>query len=111
MLAAFAASYATIALLRGVPAWIGWLYVGASVLCVALYAVDKAAAIDGRSRISESTLLAIGTLGGWPGAIVAQQALRHKTSKLSFRIRFWVGVAVNVAAFVWVTTAMVRGRH
>ena len=108
-LAAFAAGYATIALLRGVPAWIGWLYAGASMLCFALYAVDKAAAIDGRARISESTLLAVGTLGGWPGAVVAQQALRHKTSKLSFRIRFWVGVAVNVAAFAWATTPMVRG--
>jgi uncharacterized membrane protein YsdA (DUF1294 family) len=111
VLTAFAAGYATIALLRGVPAWIGWLYAGASVLCFVLYAVDKAAAIDGRERIPESTLLAIGTLGGWPGAVVAQQALRHKTRKLSFRVRFWVSVAVNVAVFAWVTTQMVRGRH
>ena len=111
ILAAFALAWLVVALLRGIPAWAGWLYAGASLLAFALYAVDKSAAIAGRDRISESLLIAVGTVGGWPGAIVAQQALRHKTVKRSFRIRFWAGVAVNVAAFVWVTTAMVRGRH
>ena len=87
------------------PPWVYLLYAGASALCFGLYAIDKAAARAGRDRVCESTLLAIGLIGGWPGAIVAQQVLRHKTVKRSFRVRFWLSVAVNVAAFAWLATA------
>ena len=100
MLAAFASLYAVAAVLRGVPAWADLLYAGASALCFAFYAIDKSAARAGRERISESMLLSLGFVGGWPGAIVAQQLFRHKTAKRSFRIRFWLSVAANVALFV-----------
>jgi uncharacterized membrane protein YsdA (DUF1294 family) len=109
VLAAIALAWLVVAVLRGVPAWAGWLYAGASALAFVLYAVDKSAAVAGRDRISESMLIAIGVVGGWPGAIVAQQVWRHKTVKWSFRLRFWASVAVNVAAFAWATTLMVRG--
>jgi uncharacterized membrane protein YsdA (DUF1294 family) len=104
VLVVFASAYALVATLRGVRAWISVLYAGASLLCFALYAVDKSAARAGRDRISESMLLSLGFVGGWPGAIVAQQVFRHKTAKLAFRIRFWISVAANVALFVWATT-------
>ena len=106
VLAAFALAWLLVALIRGVPAWVGWLYAGTSLLAFALYAVDKSAAIGGRRRIPESTLLAIGIAGGWPGAIVAQRTLRHKTTKRSFRVRFWIGVATNVAVFAWAVLAL-----
>lgn len=64
------------------------------------YAFDKAAAAAGRWRSSERSLLALGLIGGWPGGIVAQQLLRHKSSKASFREAFWGTVLLNVAAFV-----------
>ena len=99
-LVAFALLLALVALTRGVPRWAALLYLGASVLSFALYAVDKAAAIDRRDRIPESLLLWLGLAGGWPGAIVAQQLLRHKTAKRSFRFRFWLSVVANVALFV-----------
>ena len=101
VLAAFALLVVFFALTRGVPAWAALLYIGASVMCFVLYGVDKAAARAGRDRISESTLLSLGFVGGWPGALVAQQVFRHKTSKRSFRLRFWLSVAVNVAVFAW----------
>ena len=101
VLAAFAFVYAGVAIVRGVPPWTHLLYAGASVLCFALYAIDKSAARAGRDRISESMLLSLGFVGGWPGAIVAQQLLRHKTAKRTFRIRFWTSVAANVALFLW----------
>ena len=104
-LAAFALAWAFAAATRGVPAWTGLLYAGASALCFALYAVDKAAARAGRERLSESMLLSLGFVGGWPGAIVAQQWLRHKTVKRLFRVRFWLSVAANVALFAWATFA------
>ena len=108
VLAAFALAYAVVAVVRGVPSWVHLLYAGASTLCFAFYAVDKAAARAGRDRISESMLLSLGFIGGWPGALVAQQVFRHKTVKRLFRVRFWLSVAANVAIFAWATLAMVR---
>ena len=108
MLVAFALTYAVIAVLRDVPSWAHLLYAGASVLCFALYAIDKSAARAGRDRISESMLISLGFIGGWPGAIVAQQVFRHKTTKRSFRLRFWLSVIVNAAVFVWTTMIMNR---
>ena len=37
---------------------------------------------------------------GWPGALLAQQVLRHKTSKTSFIAVFWLTILVNVVGFV-----------
>jgi uncharacterized membrane protein YsdA (DUF1294 family) len=104
ILAAFALAYAVVAVLRDVVLWTHLLYAGASALCFTLYAVDKGEARAGRERISESMLLSLGFVGGWPGAIVAQQLYRHKTAKLAFRIRFWLSVAANAALFLWATT-------
>ncbi len=28
-------------------------------------------------------------MGGWPGALIAQQAFRHKTRKVSLQVVFW----------------------
>ena len=108
VLAAFALAWLAVAATRGVPAWIGLLYGGASALCFVFYAIDKAAARAGRERIPESMLLSLGFVGGWPGAIVAQQVFRHKTTKRSFRIRFWLSVATNAGLFLWATTIMTR---
>ena len=104
VLAGFALLVAFVALTRGVPPWAALLHAGASLLCFVLYGVDKAAARAGRGRISESTLLSLGLVGGWPGAIVAQQVFRHKTSKRSFRVRFWLSVAANVGLWAWAAT-------
>ncbi|WP_229215730.1 DUF1294 domain-containing protein [Duganella sp. CY15W] len=73
------------------------MYGVASVACFITYAVDKSAAVHQRQRISENALLLLGFCCGWPGGLLAQQWLRHKTSKTSFRIRFWITVALNVA--------------
>ncbi|KQV86296.1 cold-shock protein [Massilia sp. Root351] len=88
-------------LLWRIPAWPALLYAGASVVCFMFYAIDKSAAKAGRWRTPESTLLLLGLCCGWPGAIVAQQWLRHKSSKTSFQLAFWATVTVNLAAFSW----------
>ncbi len=97
---AFVVLYATVALIWHVPAWVAGLYAGASLLCMLVYAADKSAAVAGRWRVSEGMLLMLGLLGGWPGALIAQQVLRHKSSKTSFRAEFWGTVVLNVCAFV-----------
>lgn len=75
-------------------------YLAVSVVAFLAYALDKAAAVRQRWRTAESTLHLLGIAGGWPGALLAQQLLRHKTAKPSFVAMFWVTVLVNVAAFV-----------
>ena len=97
---AFIAIYLVAGWRWGMPVSVAALYVALSILAFAMYAVDKRAAQKGRWRTPENTLLLVGLIGGWPGAIVAQQVLRHKTKKLSFRTRFWVSVVLNVIAFV-----------
>lgn len=73
------------------------LYGGASIIAYVLYALDKSAAIGQRHRIAERTLLLWGLCGGWPGAWLAQQTLRHKTRKLPFVLLFWLSVILNLA--------------
>lgn len=67
------------------------------------YALDKHAAQTGRWRTQETVLHVLELLGGWPGAIAAQQWLRHKTRKTGYRIAFWSVTALHVAAVLgWV---------
>ena len=40
--------------------------------------------------MSEAQLHLLELLGGWPGALLAQRRLRHKCSKRSYQIVFWL---------------------
>lgn len=82
--------------------WPWWwaVYLGMSVLAFGAYARDKWAAEADRWRTPENTLLGLGLLCGWPGALLAQQVFRHKTSKSSFVAGFWFSVVGNLAGFV-----------
>ena len=60
-----------------------------------VYWLDKYAAQQGRWRTAENTLPLFHLLGGWPGAWFAQQLLRHKSSKASFRASYWASVALH----------------
>jgi len=76
-------------------------YLTACVITFTAYALDKSAARRGRWRTRESTLHLLSLAGGWPGALVAQQWLRHKSSKQSFLRVFRVTVLLNCAALGW----------
>lgn len=85
---------------RLMPAVSG-LYIAASVLTFVAYALDKSAAEAGRWRISENSLHTLSLIGGWPGALMAQRLLRHKSRKASFQVEYWVTVALNCSALAW----------
>ena len=72
------------------------LIVVMSLVTFVVYARDKAAARDRRWRVAESTLHPLALVGGWPGALLAQEVLRHKTVKASFRATFWCTVVANL---------------
>ena len=81
------------------------IYLILTVVCSAaafiLYGIDKRRAIRKEPRISERTLHLLSVLGGWPGAHLAQQIFHHKTLKISFRLVFWLTVAVHLMIIGW----------
>ncbi len=86
------------------PRWLAWAYLGGSILTFLAYALDKSAAQKGEWRTSERTLHLMALLGGWPGALLAQQILRHKSSKQEFRTIFWATVTLNILAFMFIAS-------
>ncbi|WP_109511599.1 DUF1294 domain-containing protein [Pseudomonas ovata] len=75
-------------------------YVLPSLLAVGLYRHDKRQAGQGGQRTPENLLHAVELLGGWPGALLAQQLFRHKTRKLSYQAVFWLIVIIHQAFWV-----------
>lgn len=89
------------------------LYAVMSLATFVAYAVDKSAARAGRRRTPERTLLLLGLAGGWPGALLAQHWLRHKSSKAAFLRVFWITVASNTAVLallLWPAAASFTSR-
>jgi uncharacterized membrane protein YsdA (DUF1294 family) len=66
-----------------------------SLVTFLVYSSDKRRARTGAVRVQESTLHLCALLGGWPGAFLAQQGLRHKTAKIRFQLIFWLIVAAH----------------
>ncbi len=85
---------------------LGWTLSAAVAVNLATfwtYAADKNAATQRRWRTPESSLHLLSLFGGWPGAWLAQQTLRHKSSKREFRAVYWLTVVVHCAALAaWV---------
>lgn len=78
-----------------VPEFLFWAFAAMSSVAFILYGRDKWAAKREAWRTAESTLQFFALLGGWPGALLAQQVFRHKSSKLSFQLIFWLAVLLN----------------
>ena len=97
------------AVIWGVPRIFWLVYAGLSMLTFMAYWQDKWAAQKGQWRTPEKTLQTMALAGGWPGALLAQQWLRHKSSKTSFQLQFWLMVLINVAAVLWLCSPY--GRH
>jgi uncharacterized membrane protein YsdA (DUF1294 family) len=106
---AFLVIYLGVAIVWRIPNLWAVIYLAASTMCFVAYAVDKSAAVSGRWRVPERTLIFLGLACGWPGAIVAQQVLRHKSKKASYRAAFWASVMMNVIAFVALSSPLVSG--
>ena len=83
------------------PAILLAVYAVMSSLTYVVYGFDKRAAQKGQSRISEKTLHLLSLFCGWPGALIAQHRLRHKTVKQPFKAILWIMILVNCGVTVW----------
>ncbi|MCZ8235123.1 MAG: DUF1294 domain-containing protein [Inhella sp.] len=86
------------------PRAVTTLYGALSMALFIVYGMDKWAAKRGRARVAETSLHLVALMGGWPGALLAQQVFRHKTAKPAFLRWTWAMVALNLLALVWIVT-------
>lgn len=84
-----------------VPVFIVYVYLLMSLMTLILYGIDKVKAKKSSPRISEKTLHLSEFFCGWPGAILGQLFFRHKTSKFSYQLIFWLIVAFHLFMFYW----------
>ena len=77
------------------------MYLVASTVTFIAYAIDKAAAKNNRRRTPENTLHFFRLVGGWPGALLAQRILHHKSKKKQLQTVFWTIVFINCVALTW----------
>lgn len=85
-------------------AWVPYWQAGAycllvlmgSSLALLLQTWDKLQARRDGPRIRERWLHLLELCGGWPGSCLAQQWLRHKTSKLAYQRWFWGMTVVHL---------------
>lgn len=83
------------------PLWTLAALAALNVVTLWMYAADKNAARAGRWRIPESNLHLLSLLGGWPAAWLAQQNMRHKTSKAEFRAVYWLTIVLHCGSLVF----------
>ena len=88
-----------------VPPVLTGAYFVLSVVSYAMYGLDKAAAGRDARRTPENSLHLADLLGGWPGALIAQQQFRHKTIKQPFQVVFWITVILNIAGAWWLLSS------
>lgn len=102
----FLISIATAVVFGNFPEKLFYGYLGLSMLTFIAYANDKSKAKNGGWRTQESTLHLFSLAGGWPGAALAQQFLRHKSAKKAFRQIFWVTVILNLGGLIWLFSSL-----
>jgi uncharacterized membrane protein YsdA (DUF1294 family)/cold shock CspA family protein len=98
LMAAYGSGLAWLVWQRLVPWWVLPASVLLNLATFFSYWQDKHAAQKGSWRIKEDTLHLWSLAGGWGGAWFAQQVLRHKSVKASFRAAYWATVMAHCAA-------------
>lgn len=96
-------------LLKDGIVWVLPLYMLASCASFVQYWLDKRNAQNGAQRTPEKHLHLVELIGGWPGALIAQQTFRHKTRKASYQVLFWLIVAVH--QLFWLDLLVLDGAY
>ena len=98
LMAAYAGLLLFLAWTKQAPWWVLPVSLLLNLAAFFAYWQDKHAAETGQWRISENTRHLWSLAGGWGGAWVAQQVLRHKSRKASFLGVYWLSVVAHCAA-------------
>ena len=85
--------------------WIGGWCLAVSLFAYLMYAWDKRQAQKKEWREPESLLHLVELAGGWPGAFLAQRQLRHKSSKATYQLVYWL----IVLGYEFVAVDFLRG--
>lgn len=74
-----------------------------SLVTLGFYAWDKRQSKRRAWRVPEKRLHILSVLGGWPGALIAQRWLKHKSIKRKFRVVFCLTVLLHVSIAAGIT--------
>ncbi len=69
-----------------------------------MMAIDKRKAVKNRWRISETTLLLTGLLGGAIGGLAAMKLVHHKNRKVYFYMVYVCAIIIHVFAIYFIAT-------
>lgn len=103
LMAAYGLALAWLVWQRQAPWWLLAVSMLLNMAAFFAYWQDKYAAQQGRWRVKEDTLHLWSLAGGWIGAWFAQQVLRHKSVKASFRAAYGATVVMHCvgACGIW----------
>lgn len=73
------------------------IYTIMSLICFILFYIDKKRSETNGWRIAEYYLHLVELLGGWPGALLGQKYIRHKTQKWKYKLVLWAIILVHAA--------------
>lgn len=75
-----------------------YFFIALNCIAFLITGYDKRLAIKNKRRISEKTLLSFVAIGGTVGSSLAMLLFRHKTSKRSYLLKFFLIVGLQVLA-------------
>jgi uncharacterized membrane protein YsdA (DUF1294 family)/cold shock CspA family protein len=87
------------------PGWLALWAITSSVATYGIYRYDKLQSENGLGRVPEAVLLALAAVGGSAGALLGMHfPTRHKTAKAIFQAVYWLIVALQAGAVIFLLT-------
>ena len=75
--------------------------IAVNLITFVTFGVDKLAAVKGRRRIRERTLLTLSFIGGSVGGLSGMYLFWHKVRKLKFKLGVPLMLTLHVVAFLY----------
>ena len=72
-----------------------------SIVSICVTVKDKRAAMHGKRRTPESTLMLLGLLGGAAAMFVTMKIIRHKTRHLKFMLGLPAEILIHIILFIF----------